>query len=535
MRKYLIIGIIILIIVILYFSCKYPFVVREVKDRAKRVLLSVTTAKANEILQEKPFIRSFTGMKNSFPWVAGIVVEFKGKEMIFLGGGENQDDVLLDYQNGKLVNIIEGTGLSSKSPTYGGVSIDMDGDGLTDLIVARQNGVFLYKNKGNMKFEKIQIVKEEADRVPVAISVTDIDKDGNLDIYVSNFIQSKDLKSYQFNNPEHSKSNILLQGLGDNKFDNITEKSGTKGRGNTFTSAFIDLNKDTLPDLILSQDAGEVEIYENKGKGIFERKKVDSGFGFWMGIAQGDIDNDGDIDLFLTNVSNYIPEDSDITSGTQETGIRKGQKLNHSHIILRNDGDFKFTDITNKHMKSPYGFGWGGVFEDLNLDTKLDLLFSVNYMMNPISKFIRNPHPVLINKDGKFQQDYRYSNFGYGHTPLLADLDKDGYKDIIWINIKGPVKVYSGKNWEENNYIQVKLPSNSEFVNAKIELITDRGKVFMKENVQGGIGFGSDQSEVHTFGLGKNYIPKAIRVTTIYGKVYEKTNVKVNSTVSLLK
>ena len=53
----------------------------------------------------------------------------------------------------------------------------------------------------------------------------------------------------------------------------------------------------------------------------------------------------------------------------------------------------------------------------------------------------------------------KYPNYGYGQTPLFVDVDKDGIKDLIWINMKGPLKVYSNKNVFNNNYLNVKLPA----------------------------------------------------------------------------
>ena len=526
------------------------YVIKEVVDISRKYVVSIMTVK-KPLIKAPHFNRSFTGMmKKSFPFVAGVAIDINndGRESIFIGGGVNQDDLLLENINGKLVNNIQGTGLSSKSPTYGGVSIDMDNDGYSDLIVARQDGVTLYKNNKNGTFSKRKILQEQEDRVPIAITVADFNKDGILDIYISNFIRSKDLKNYQFNNPEHSKENVLLQGMpvypktfpsangiGDNRllFRDVTDIQDVGGSHNTFTSIFVDLNDDGYPDIVSANDAGEIEIFENR-KGKFVKRILDVGKGFWMGIGVGDYDNDGDIDLFLSNISGYVPEDSGITFGEKGgTGIRINQKLNHQHVLLRNDGNFKFVDVYDKYFKDSYGFGWGSVFSDLNLDGKLDLLFGVNYMDHPINKYIRHVQPVLMNqgKGKKFKQVYNYSDSGFGHTPLIVDLDDDGIKDVMWINVKGPLKIYSNKQNNRNNYINVRLGSGVQFVNAKIMLYMKNGKKQIRENIQGGVGFGSDQSETHTFGLGKDTYVDRIVVKTIYGHVYTYVNPKVNSTL----
>ncbi len=539
-KKIIIIIVSILIILCVWFLWKYFFLLKETAAIGKEYLLSIITIQKSQI-RPPPFERAFSGMKNSLPFVAAIAIDVNndGKESIFIGGGENQDDVLLDYIDGKLVNNIKGTGLSSKVPTHGGVSIDMDNDGYSDMIIAREDGVTLYINNKNGTFSKKKILEAKDDRVPIAITVADFNKDGEIDIYISNFIKSKDLKNYQHNNPAHSKENVLLENIGKYEFNDVTNIYGVGGEHNTFTSIFSDLNNDGHPDLVVANDAGKIAIYENKnGEFIgnknrkFVKRDVDMGHGFWMGIAAGDFDNDGDIDLFLSNVSRHVPEESGQTVGTKETGIRKHQKLNHSHVLLRNDGNFKFVNVYDKYFKKYYGFGWGSVFEDINMDGKLDLLFGVNYMNHPLHKYIRHTQPVLMNrgKDKPFKQVYNYADTGLGHTPLLVDVDNDGIKDVIWVNIKGPLKIYANDNKNNNNYINVKLPSNYRFINAKVIAYADDGTKQMRENIQGGVGFGSDQSEIHSFGLGKNKVRKIV-VNTIYGDTFEYDMPKTNSTL----
>lgn len=540
-KEKIIIFIIIVIILYIIFSIvakRYPklFFVEEINDSVKRYLISIVSTKKPTIKINKKFQRKFTGFSKSYPYVAGIAVDINnnGKDEIFIGGGENQDDVLLSYKDGKMVDIIKSTGLSSKSPTYGGVSIDINDNGYNDMIIARDNGVFIYINNGNGTFSKKQILEKSDDTVPVAISVTDYDKDGNADIYVSNFIRSKYLKGFQFNNDQHSKRNILLRGDGRMGFRDVTRQTNTGGKHNTFTSIFTDLNNDYNPDLVLANDAGEIEILENKGN-RFIKRKINTGFGFWMGIGAGDFDNDGDIDLFLSNIGAYNPEELGVTKGKGKSKLRSYQKLNHKHVLLRNDGNFSFTDVTTKYMPGKYGFGWGSAFADLNLDGKLDLLFSINYVGSPIHKYIRQPHPVLINKGNKFAQSYKYVDNNFGHTPLLANIDNDNIKDVVWINMKGPVKIYSNRNHLKNNFINVKLPDNIQFANAKVYLYYNNNKLQMRENIQGGVGFGSDQSNLLTFGLGKKKNIDYILVRTRYGEVYKYNNPKINSTLFVVQ
>jgi hypothetical protein len=487
-------------------------------------------------------------MQKSAFFVAAVPITIKNKQHLFVGGGKNQDDMLLTYQDddqdGKMIDVIKGTGLSSKSPSHGGVSVDMDKDGYTDLIVAREDGVTLYKNNKDGTFTGKKILEEKKDTIPIAIAVTDYNKDGNIDLYISQFIHSKLARNFQFNNPNHARKNIMLKNTGNMVFVDTLDQTGTAGNQNTFTSIFTDLNKDTWPDLVVANDTGEVEIYENPGdsSGKFIKHKVPSNYGFWMGIAAGDVDNDGDTDLFFTNVGTTVPEGGS-SRGSKETGLKKHQIQNHNHLLLRNDGEFKFVDITKSVMKD-YGFSWGAIFEDINLDGKLDLLFSQNYVLYPTHKFNPLPGKVLLSSSNsknslQFNQIHDFQNKHISQTPLAIDVDGDGKKEIVWINVNAPVKIYKN-HYATGNYLNVKLPDDNEFINALIIVTTPtrsytgrrplpQENSYIRENIVGGIGFGGDQGRVHTFGLDKEQKINKVTVKTIYGKEYGYDNAKINS------
>src|SRR5680860_871799 len=84
--------------------------------------------------------------------------------------------------------------------------------------------------------------------------------------------------------------------------------SGTASKQNTFLSTFVDLNGDGWQDLVVAQNTGEVEIFKNERNNTFTSVATNTGYGFWMGLAVGDVDKDGDQDLFFTNVGTSIPQ-----------------------------------------------------------------------------------------------------------------------------------------------------------------------------------------------------------------------------------
>lgn len=478
-----------------------------------------------------------TGFKHKrdmsvWPFPGSAVIKDGDNDMIFIGGTKGQNDSLLIYDNkqNKFIDIINYTNLSSSLATYSAVSFDMDNNGHDDLIVGREDGVYLYKNFGHTKFDKIKIMNMK-DSAPLALSISDYNKDGKPDIYVSNFMPINKYRGTVFNDPTHMRKNILLKNISENsedvKFVDVTARTNSGGKFNTFTSVFVDLDNDTWPDLVLSHDSGEIEILKNKRGSHFTSVTPFNGKGNWMGIGVGDIDNDGDQDLFLTNLGSDIPKDS-LSLGD----IKSGQKQAFAHVLLRNDGNFKFVDIIKEKGVSDKGFGWGAVIDDINLDKQSDLLFSENVALYTKHWVYPQPGHYYEQKDGKFVRSFKYNNSYFGKTPLLADVNRDGIKDIIWINMNGPANAYINKNLDKNNYLNVKLPETAEFANAKVVLDTGKKKYY-REIIQGGHGFGSDQSNTASFGLGKLTRIKEVRVYTTRGKLYKVSNPNINGTLIL--
>lgn len=442
-----------------------------------------------------------TWAKGTHPFTGAAVIDIDGDGTyeIFVGGGEGQPDALLSYRNGQLVNIENGTGLSNTNATYGSTAIDLDADGDTDLIVARENGVYLYLNDGG-RFQEQQIpVDLPIDSVPFSVAVADIDHDGDGDLYVSIFVNAKKFRSATFNDPQHAKSNRMLLNNGDLTFTDITESSGTASKQNTFLSAFVDLDSDGWQDLVVAQNTGAIEIFRNMKNRTFQPVPTTSAFGFWMGLAVGDIDNDGDQDLFFTNVGTSIP--LFLTSGD----LRNDQRHTHDWMLLRNEGNFRFTDVTDEYGLTGEGFAWGAVFEDLNLDGQLDLFVAQNYIKWPVHKLLKLSGRTYLqtgeNPARTFQQasSLGLENKHFGQSPVIVDLDGDGRQDLVWLNIDGPARAFL--NTAPGNYVTIAVPDTVANIGTTITLETNRGRSYTRA-VVGTVGMLTDQTPELSFGLG---------------------------------
>jgi enediyne biosynthesis protein E4 len=441
-----------------------------------------------------------TWAKGTHPFTGAAVIDVDGDGTleIFVGGGAGQPDALLSYRNGRLVNVEPDTGLSKDSTTYGCTAIDLDADGDTDLLVAREDGVFLYLNDSGRFQERRIPVDLPVDSVPFSVAVADIDHDGDGDLYVSVFVNAKTFRSATFNDPTHAKPNRMLLNNGDLTFTDITASSGTTSKQNTFLSVFVDLDSDGWQDLVVSQNTGAVEIFRNMKNRTFQPIALSTVFGFWMGLAVGDIDKDGDQDLFFTNVGRSIP--LFLTTGD----LRKDQRHTHDWMLLRNDGNFHFTDVTDAYGLSGEGFAWGAVFEDLNLDGQLDLLVAQNYIKWPVHKFLKLSGRTALQSTEFGMPVFQHSpalgleNPYFGQAPVIVDLNGDGKQDLLWLNIDGPARAFL--NTTRANYLTIALPDTVAALGTRITIETDKGKSDTRA-VIGTVGMLTDQSPEFSFGL----------------------------------
>ncbi|MFT5422037.1 MAG: hypothetical protein ACI9D5_002804 [Candidatus Endobugula sp.] len=476
------------------------------------------------------FTHEWDHVTHPFTGAAVIDIDNDGKLEIFIGGGQGQSDVLLSYQDGNLVDIENGTGLSSDTATYGVTAIDMNADGKTDLIIARNDGVYLYINKGGRFIEKLIEVDLPVNSVPFAVTVSDIDHDGDGDLYVSIFVDFPSFRSATYNDPSHAKMNRMLLNNGDLTFTDITASSGTASKQNTFLSVFVDLNADGWQDLVVAQNTGEVEIFRNMKDGVFQSIETKTNHGFWMGLAVGDIDNDGDQDLFFTNVGKSIP--TFLTKGD----LSKDQHHTHEWLLLRNDGDFTFTDMTEAYKLTGEGFAWGAVFEDLNLDGKLDLLVAQNYIKWPIHKLFklsgRSYLQTTKNDDAVFQHipSLDLKNNHFGQSPLIVDINDDGRQDVVWVNMDGPVRAFI--NNSSGNFITVEIPDTVAALGTRVSVETEKGRSYTRD-VIAGVGMLTDQTPELSFGLGE--LERVLRVLIEYpnGKTETISSPPINSKIRI--
>ena len=231
-------------------------------------------------------------------------------------------------------------------------------------------------------------------------------------------------------------------------------------------------------------------------------------FGYPMGIAAGDINNDEKIDLFFSNTGSSIPR------FMAKGDLREDQKLVTDWLLFKNNGNFSFTDVAKELNVADFEFSWGCLFRDFNLDGRQDLVVAENYVSFPPHALFPLPCRFLIQlPSGKFasvEDQAGVINKNFAITPLTGDFNNDGYPDLIYINIDGPAKAFINKGGNAG-YVKVRMPETNEALGAKVTLTFSDGTHLSAWNLVGE-GLGSDQSNILHFAVPQHKIPESVTI-----------------------
>ncbi|TCL62620.1 VCBS repeat protein [Mariniflexile fucanivorans] len=486
-------------------------------------------------LVELGFVHQYNGDK-SLPIAPSALIDIDNDNVdeVFFGGGMNQEDAIFAYRNNKFVNISSEVNLPKKgteTTSTGVVSADFDNNGFTDLLLGREDGLRIYYNFDGKFIEKIIDTPMNEKSIPAGLTVGDIDKDGDLDIFMSTYLK-KNLMEGQtiFEDKTYGSTSELLLNDGHENFTSITKQAGLEYVHNTFMAVFVDIDNDTNIDLVVAHDTGEVRTYKNNGNLTFTMKEnpTTNKFAYPMGIAVGDYNNDGLVDFMFSNTGSTLPR------ALAKGDIKDASKFNEKWILFRNDGNFKFTDVAAETKIADYEFSWGCTFADMNNDGLQDLMVAENYVDLAPNKIFRLKSRFLVQKeDGTFAPTEEKSgvvNPHFGITALVSDFNKDGYLDMIWTNIDSPSLAYINKGGV-NNFIQIDLEDAAKDQGAKVTITT--ATKTLTEWLVTGEGLASDQTALLHFGLGQDTEVKRVLVQYLNGKTDEVINPKINTILNI--
>ena len=438
------------------------------------------------------------------------------------------------YRNrcdGTFVDVTQASGIGGMRRGYGhGVAVgDYDNDGRPDLFVTRWRSYALYHNRGDGTFED---VTERAglggDRDwPTSSAFADLDGDGDLDLYVCHY------GTWDPSNPlickDPSGTIVLtcdprrIESLPDHAFRNdegrfvdVTADSGIVDRdGRGFGVVAADLDEDGRIDLFVANDSSANFLFRNLGGFRFEEvgheagvaANAGGGYQAGMGVACGDLDGDGRLDLAVTN---FYGESTSLFHN-----LGKGQFADHTAAV-------------GLSAPSRHRLGFGVAFLDANSDGWLDLMTANGhisdhrplfpYAMTP-QLFVGGPAGMLTDVTAEAGAPFQQLHVGRGLA--VGDLDNDGRPDAVMVDQNEPLADLRNETERlRSHFITFRVEgaeSNRDGVGAVVA-VEAGGRVRVAARFGGGSFQSSGDPRLH-FGLGACDRVESVEVRWPSGKV----------------
>ena len=419
-----------------------------------------------------------------------------GWEDIYLTGGDENDQLYENLGNDNFREVTEEMGITQfrSVKTMGVVAGDVDNDGFTDLFITTAEGTrcYLLKNLEGKSFTNIAPaagITHEA--WSMTATMADYDLDGDLDIYVGNYVAYDNLPFDQ--NITSPLADFFYENNDDGTFTKIDNPLASEDKGCTLVSSFSDIDQDGDPDLFILNDFGDfyvpnkvlVNNYPNKN---FSNESDKSGMNAAinsMGVAVGDFNEDGNFDYYVTNIGH--------------------------NKLYQNQGLLSYEDVARDiNVSDGTGVCWGTAFLDVNNDGHLDLYASKGSLLN-LNDSQNNLLYLGFGKEARFEdvsetlitnEPNKARGMAYG------DLNNDGSLDMIAVNIRvgernlGNTKIYMNSGSEQANWLKVKLEgteNNRSGYGALVKIYAE-GKEQIRE-ISGGSSYLSTHSSVVHFGL----------------------------------
>jgi hypothetical protein len=413
----------------------------------------------------------------------------------FPTGKEPSNKLYRNNHNGTFTDVTEKAGLRHGGWASSVCVGDYDSDGNEDLFITYWGQNVLYHNNGNATFTDVTQkarLAARGTRWGSGCTFIDYDRDGKLDLFVANYLKF-DLATA----PEPGKganctwkgvpvncgpkglatdTNLLYHNNGDGTFTDVSESSGisrVQGRY-SMTATTTDFNNDGWTDIYVACDSTASTLYRNNRDGTFTDVALEAGCAYnedgnaqaGMGVAVGDYNRDGLLDIFKTHFSDDLP------------------------ALYRNSGRDFFTDASRaagfEHTRY---VEWGTGFADFDNDGWPDIMIATGSVYPEVEKVFKEyPHRStrLVYQNlgnGRFKDVTTQTGPGVlspksSRGCAFGDFDNDGDIDVLVMNMnEPPLLLRNDYNNERrrglNNWLEVKLTgtrSNRSAIGARVVL-----------------------------------------------------------------
>jgi enediyne biosynthesis protein E4 len=428
-----------------------------------------------------------------------------------------------------------------------GVTVgDYDNDGDQDMYVTNFGPNVLYRNNGDRTFTDVtsQAGVSGGDKIGAGASFFDKDSDGDLDLYVANYVNFTYenhipivIKGRRYQaGPQYYKPipHTLYQNNGNGTFTDVSQSSGIGAiAGPGMATLAFDYDDDGDTDVFVCNDGQPNFLFQNDGAGKFQDVAVLAGvaYDFFgkansnMGVDCADYDNDGRLDLFTTGYQSEMP------------------------VLYRNLGKGLFEDATSSAKISGELFAhveWGTGFADFDNDGDQDLFVACGHF-DRIEEIddrtsLKVPNYLMMNLgNGKFQDVSKRAGSGLAvvessRGAAFDDLDNDGDLDAVVLNSNAPPTILRNESKPIGKWIQIKLQGkkhNFDGVGARVRLFAG-GKVQTAEAIAGRSYQGHCGTRLH-FGLGEADQVEKVEVRWMGGAVESFLALKPGRTAIIIE
>jgi len=422
---------------------------------------------------------------------------------LFVANSQGQTNLLYRNQgDGSFVLVEESEIIKIRSYSESGNWVDYDNDGDLDLFITniRNEANFLFRNNGDETFTQItdgEIVSEK--RSSTGSCWADFDNDGDLDVFIAN---------------RDGQNNSFFSNQGDGSFTRLAEGEIVTNGGDSRACGWADVDGDADLDLYVGNAHEANFFYTNNGDGSFSRETegdFTNEVSYTYGMSWADVDNDGDLDLFVSNVQD-------------------------ANVLYLNDGFGGFEKVAKRPFVTDIGASKGNTWGDFDNDGDVDLFVANGTPdISDVTNFL-----YLNDGEGNFTRStvgaLTYDNHISAGT-AWADYNNDGRLDIFvanWGNNNQDNVLYTNQNSETGNWIFISLngvQSSTSAIGAtvRLETILDGKPIWQTRQVLGNTGYGSQNEPLIHFGIGDALLINSLEIHWPSGVIDTFLDLTVNT------
>jgi len=396
----------------------------------------------------------------------------------------------------RFTDVTDASGINANAYGMGVATGDYNNDGCIDLYVTTLGRNQLFRNNCDGTFTDVS--KESGTDDPgwsSSAAFVDYDRDGWLDLFVGHYLgysPAMNVQCYSVNGkpdycPPHvysAQPSHLFHNNRDGTFTDVTAAAGMSTEfGPALGVSTADFNGDGWIDIYVTNDGQQNQMWINQHDGTFRNTGLLSGTALSgegqakssMGVDAGDFDNDGDEDLFVTELTGqgselYVNDGSGVFV---EQGARSGLRF----------ASLPFT-------------GFGTAWFDYDNDGWLDIL-TVNGAVTSVEELVRanDPFPLSQRKQlfrnvgaGRFEDVTKsagaiFQKATVGRGAAFGDIDNDGDVDVVVGNDNGPAQLLINEIGNRNRWVGLRLVGGAplrDMLGARVEIVRDDGSVIWR-------------------------------------------------------